>query len=358
MRPGQPEPRVLIVRGRASSEPVDALDDHCRLLSETLTRLGARPGVVSLDATGPGVVGAARRVLAAARQADGVLIQHTHLMWSRRGFPGWFVPVVAAARASDRPVAVLFHDPNPFGGTRVIDRVRNRFQVLAGRSAAAFAHSTLVSVAPDRTPFASARLCVTPPNIPPVDGPARPGQGEPVRVVVFGLTGGAAGVAEARIVARVMAAIQCDVPAQLVAIGNGTAQHRGLLASATSQLECLGVLSPTDLSRIVASSHIGLFVRGPVSSRRSSAVCLIAHGLPVVAWEGHETAPPITEAGLLTAPLGDVDTLVEHAVTLARDPELRRRLGERSRLAYERWFTWERCAATVLDALGLGPCGS
>jgi len=42
-------------------------------------------------------------------------------------------------------------------------------------------------------------------------------------------------------------------------------------------------------------SDVLLFVRGHISSGRGSAIAGIACGLPVVAFEGAETSPPITE---------------------------------------------------------------
>ena len=53
-----------------------------------------------------------------------------------------------------------------------------------------------------------------------------------------------------------------------------------------------------DVVRSLTVSDVLLFVRGHISTRRGSAIAGIACGLPVIAFEGPETAAPITEAGL------------------------------------------------------------
>jgi len=64
------------------------------------------------------------------------------------------------------------------------------------------------------------------------------------------------------------------------------------------ELHVMGVLPGAAVVRSLSVSDVLLFVRGPISTRRSSAIAGIACGLPVIAFEGPETAAPITEAGL------------------------------------------------------------
>ena len=99
-----------------------------------------------------------------------------------------------------------------------------------------------------------------------------------------------------------------------------------------------------------------LFVRAPISSRRGSAIAGIACGLPVIAYSGSETAPPITDAGVVLVSRGNSAELGE-----ALAPRLvRRRLPgitgcERSRQAQRKHFSWDAIAERYVR--GLEPTG-
>src|ERR1700736_1922640 len=100
-----------------------------------------------------------------------------------------------------------------------------------------------------------------------------------------------------------------------------------------------------------------LFARGPISSRRGSAIAGIACGLPVIAAEGSEVGPPITEAGVVLVP--EEESVPEgFGVALGRvltDPSYRASLAQRSCEAQSRYFSWSVIArqyAQALRALG------
>jgi len=92
-------------------------------------------------------------------------------------------------------------------------------------------------------------------------------------------------------------------------------------------------------------------VRGPISTRRSSAIAGIACGLPVIAFEGPETAAPITEAGLAffspqrKGDLGDV------LVRVLEDEPYRASLAQRSWAAQRQYFSWSAIAARYAEFL-------
>jgi glycosyltransferase involved in cell wall biosynthesis len=77
----------------------------------------------------------------------------------------------------------------------------------------------------------------------------------------------------------------------------------------------------------------------------------VAHGLPVVGFEGAETSYPITEAGVALARPGNVDGLVNDILRIASEPGRAGQLRLKSRLAYERYFSWNRIAMSFEDAL-------
>src|SRR6185437_1536634 len=94
-----------------------------------------------------------------------------------------------------------------------------------------------------------------------------------------------------------------------------------------------------------------LFVQpypGGVTSRRSSAMAALAHGLPVVTTSGPMTEPVWSESGgVATAPEGDAEGLALAAAALLADPAALARLAEAGCALYRRRFSIER----VVEAL-------
>jgi glycosyltransferase involved in cell wall biosynthesis len=129
---------------------------------------------------------------------------------------------------------------------------------------------------------------------------------------------------------------------------------RTLLAGAKVELEVHGVLPAAEIERRLSESDALLFVRGGISSRRGSALAGIACGLPVVAFEGAETGPPITEAGVLLSPEGDRDALANNLARVLSDDALRNDLRKRSLEAREKYFSWNVIAQKFLRVLSAG----
>ena len=98
-------------------------------------------------------------------------------------------------------------------------------------------------------------------------------------------------------------------------------------------VEVLGLVSAEELSQSLASADVQLFVRGHISNRRGTAIEGIACGLPVVCNAGPETGWPITEAGLLSVPLGDREALSAALERVLTHDTLQDSLAERSRRA-------------------------
>jgi len=94
-----------------------------------------------------------------------------------------------------------------------------------------------------------------------------------------------------------------------------------------------------------------LFVRGPLSTRRGSAIAGIACGLPIVARQGWETAPPVTEAGVLFVEPDEALNFGPALVRVLSDSPFRMQLAERSRQAYRKYFSWEVIASQFTEAM-------
>ena len=104
---------------------------------------------------------------------------------------------------------------------------------------------------------------------------------------------------------------------------------------------------------MLSDCDVLLFVRGHISSRRGSAIAGIACGLPVIAYSGSETAPPITDAGVVLISPDQPDDLNAALVRFFSDTNYRKNLASRSRAAYKIHFAWATIAARFSTLLNI-----
>ena len=249
-------------------------DDYARLLGEELSRRGHRVtiGRVLWDKNG-----SVRSLAAAARRPTAgcwVILQHTHLGWSRWGFPIRILPLAAALRLRGVKVAVIIHDPLPFGGRRARDQVRAFTQIAVMRSLVALADRTLVTVDPSVIRWAGSKgraaLTFAPvgSNVGSAAGPREREASN--KVVVFGVTEGH--VVEARRISRV---------ARTARSGLRLLSYASLDAERPSRQRSCGASSkgPTSGSLCMAFSRRGML---PRTSRAQTRSCSCGAEPPLV----------------------------------------------------------------------------
>jgi glycosyltransferase involved in cell wall biosynthesis len=114
-----------------------------------------------------------------------------------------------------------------------------------------------------------------------------------------------------------------------------------------------GVLPPDRVARLLSAADLFVapFIDG-VSSRRTTLIAALQHGLPVVGTEGELTCGWLRDAvqAIRLVPVGRPGGLSAAAAELAGDAEARSRLGEEGRRLYESRFDWPRIAAGFLEA--------
>jgi len=287
-----------------------------------------------------------------------VLVQYTALAWSARGFPLRFLRVLKTLRAAGVRIGVVYHDVLPFEGTRLIDRLRRRTQLRTMREALRTAEAAVVTIPVEK-------LCWTRPqqaapifipvgaNLVASDAPITKARGlsdDKLSIAVYGITGGNAGRNE---IAALANALRYVIPRikhiRLIVFGRNSQaaepELRSALGDLDLELRVLGVLTEEDVAHALTSSDLLLFLRGPISSRRGSAIAGIACGLPVIAHEGPETAPPITEAGLALYSPKRKDDLGAVLLRVLEDEHYRASLAQRSWVAQNKYFSWRVIAA-------------
>ena len=345
-------------------EPTDAVDEYCRYLAAALQTQGIQLEIhrVSWEIQGwPDALDALRQQAFKWRDRW-VLVQYTALAWSARGFPQRVLRALKILKSAGVRVGIVFHDVEPYPGSRLIDSVRRFDQVCTMRRALALAELSVFTVPPERLSW----LTVVPsntvfvpvgPNLPIPTVPAASSQQDHVPTIgVFSITGGEAGARETEVIlAAGRYAAQKIGKLRLSIFGRSAelreAKLRKGFRDLPVELSVEGVVEPSQVVQKLSVCDVLLFVRGPISSRRSSAIAGIACGLPIIAYPGSETAVPITDAGVVLVSPDQPDDLNSALVRVLSDAAYRMNLVARSRAAYQTYFAWSTIAARISTAL-------
>ena len=346
--------------------PTDAVAEYCQYLGEALQVEGIALELVRVAWNETGWRAALRDLQGHARAWRGrwVLVQYTTLAWSERGFPQKILGVLRVLRDAGARVAMVYHDPLPFPGRRVIDKLRAWIQTRVMREALEASELGVFTVPPSKIGWigkSRVRIAFIPVGAnlvnPERAWAARAEAKNPVpAVVVYGITGGEGGKGEIAAIAEALQTVTERIgQVRLVAIGRNsdTAEQalRDAIRNQPVEVSALGVLPAEEVVGHMAKCDVMLFVRGGISTRRGSAIAGIACGLPVVALEGPETGEAITEAGVLFANPKNERGIGEALLRILNDRECREALAEKSRRAQERYFSWNAIAGSYARAL-------
>ena len=122
--------------------------------------------------------------------------------------------------------------------------------------------------------------------------------------------------------------------------------------ASAARIHATGALEAGELSRHLAACDL-LVQPYPdgVSSRRTSVMAALAHGLPVATTSGHLSEKLWAESrAVALAPAGDAGALIETATRLLTDAEERRHLGARGRALYGGRFSVAHTVAALREA--------
>lgn len=357
--------RCVALLGRPD-KPTDAVEDYCRYLGGAFEEHGISLERMRVKWADKGWHEAFREVRKKAEEHPGswFLVQYTALSWSRRGFPLRIPKLIRFLNNHGARCAVVFHDAGPYGGNRMIDRLRRTLQIYVMRRALRLAELSILTIPLEKVPW----IPRGPRNIafipvganllsPEKAWPVEKNRAEGAATLgVFSLSADSVGREEVNLVAQaVRYAAEKTGKLRLVVLGRNSEeagrQLRVELTGAPVQVVAHGLLAEDEIVRILGSCHVMLFTRGQISSRRGSAIAGIACGLPVIAPEGSETAAPLTEAGVVLLPAGARNEFGPALVRVLTDDAYRESLAERSRQAYLHHFSWIVIAAQYSQAL-------
>jgi glycosyltransferase involved in cell wall biosynthesis len=276
---------------------------------------------------------------------------------------------VRVLREAGTQVGVVFHDVEPYSGTRIVDSIRRTAQIrtMQGLVKAADAAIFTVPTAKLSWKVPSGKKVTFIPvgaNLPTLSlrdirtggVPSAARREKLPTVAVFGITGGAAGTKEmAAIAGAVRNAARSVSNIRLTVLGRHSESAESSLREALRdqgvELRVLGILPADRVVKELCDSDVLLFVRGGVSTRRGSAIAGIACGLPIVGFVGSETTTPLTEAGIVLVDQRNGGALGEALGRVLTDPDYRAALADHSRSAYEKYFAWAAIAARYEEFL-------
>ena len=356
---------AIALLGRADT-PTDAVEEYCRYLGEAFRAQGIGLAIERVPWEHRGWRRALRSLRRRAKMWKGlwVVVQYTALAWSSRGFPLRFPRVLEILKRAGVRVAVVYHDVEPFAGTRFIDRLRRHTQLRAMRQAMDLCDMAVFTVPMEKLSWMQPqyRHSVFIPvgaNLPAAgEGVSRKSlaRGGKLNIGVFSVTGGSATQKEiGEIVEAVRFASARVRNLKLTVLGRNSKptedEFRRRLDGVPVEIQVLGVLSNEDVARTLSSCDVLLFVRGPISTRRGSAIAGIACGLPVIAAEGPETCSLIADAGVAfytPQKKSDLGAVLLHVL---QDEHYRASLAQRSWIAQQRYFSWTVIASRYAEFL-------
>jgi glycosyltransferase involved in cell wall biosynthesis len=271
-------------------------------------------------------------------------------------------------RGAGAHIGVVFHDAQPYSGTRMVDVLRRFVQRRTMRRILRSSDQGILTVPAAKLCWISSEMknVVFIPvganfsSVSPSASESTLRQDETPTVAVYGVTGGVAGRQEiSQITTAVRFASERLGRLRLMIFGRNADSAEASLRNGLRDLPVVlavsGVLPEIEVQRALHASDVLLFVRGPISSRRGSAIAGISCGLPIIAFSGSETAAPITDAGVVLVPGDNKIALGEALVRVLRDREYHARLAERSRTAYNYHFSWAAIAARYAEVLNAPP---
>ena len=355
---------AIALLGR-KDEPTDAVEEYCRYLGEALEAHEIRLEIRRVPWETRGWSEALRGLGLEATDWRGtwVLVQYTALAWSKRGFPQKFLRTLKILKSAGARVAIVFHDVEPYAGTRLIDSFRRAVQVRTMRRALGLADLSIFTVPPEKIRWCpqlrpNTTFIPVGPNLPiSFEAPVQETHDRVPTVGVFSITGGQTGAGETKLIIDcVRHAAEELGPLRLSVFGRHAELRKQDLQNGLRdlpvELSVEGVVSAEEVVERLAACNVLLFVRGAISSRRSSAIAGIACGVPVIAYSGEETAPPITEAGVVLADPLVPDELPNALTHVLSDADLRASLHLRNATIYTQYLSWPAIARRFAALLG------
>lgn len=335
--------KVTEVYSGAGANGTDGVHTYVNRLCEEMTARGHEAEIVVLPRRGS-ITGALKLAMTRMRQRS-VLLNYTHLSWARWGASLRPIWIAVLMRLGAQRLVIVIHDPVPFTGPRIRDRIRRSVQLCTMSVLSRTAHDVVVTVAGADALWSPrhARSLALVPVGPSIQCSAAPHSARsPNRIVVFGVS---SPELEGRLLGSILDGLK-GFALEVIAVGRGSDQLVAATTTDGARPTSTGEVSAAEIAEQLQGAAIFLVLREEISSRRTTIASALSAGLPIVGSRGPQTGFPVTEAGVILTdgtPSGYICALD----LLLGDAAERARLGARSRVAYEKHFAWAKIAAEI-----------
>jgi glycosyltransferase involved in cell wall biosynthesis len=296
-----------------------------------------------------------------ARPADVVLVNYNPFSWSRWGFAPRLASSLGRARRRGSRIYLVVHESYvpPLNWRWTVMGAWQRRQLRMLHRAAHVVFTPVEPLAEELRRFDPPRPVVHLPvgsNLPDMRDSraserARLGIAEDELVIAaFGTGHPSRRTGDVAVAANVAA----DLDGNVVVMNLGAGSPPLHVVRKSVRVIEPGFLDAPSVARHLAAADLFVapFVDG-VSTRRTTLMAALQHGLPVIGTDGRLTDDVLHDArhALTLVPVGDRRRMAEAVRWLVRDPEERRARGAAGRDLYERLFDWPVIAATIADPL-------
>jgi glycosyltransferase involved in cell wall biosynthesis len=337
----------------ASTEPVCGTRDYARTLEAPLRRAGADVQTIWWERGRQPLAHWTDAVQTAAAESDAVLWQYSVFTYGNRGLPT-LVPRVLRALRTPTPLVTVLHElVFPWGTNGLRGAVHAATHRAALLPVVRASRGLVVTTDERRTWLESRRWLPTRPTrfLPVVSNVAAapaPADGDSMRVGVFGFRRVAVPVE------TIVEAVGRVPDAELVLVGAPGAQSaeadRWRSAAGSARIRFTGVLEPVPLAAELAALDVVVFPDplGP-TTRRGTLAAALAHGKPVVAFDGPQTWNEFVRGDALVAVPPTADALAGALDRLAGDRELRAEQGRRAQRFHDLHLAPDVVARGLVD---------
>ncbi|MDJ1185074.1 glycosyltransferase [Roseofilum casamattae] len=363
----RPNPSIIILLGQKQAL-ADGVFDYTEKLEQSLVEKGIGCDRVSMPWRESGWLKALQWLWNESEQWRDrwVIAQFTASAWSKLALPVMFVIVVALLKSRGVKTAIMFHEMQGYPGERLKYKIRRWVQLWTIRTTMKIADRSIFNIDLEQLtwlPVASSQATFIPvgSNMPEPDVMAVKSKEEIARettktVVVFGMTSVEITRDEVEAIAFAASQSANQIHAlRLVTLGRGSKEAepelRTALKDSNVELSALGLLEPEEVTQALMKADVMLFVRGDICSRKTTAIAGFSCGLPVIGYEGTETARPIPDAGVLLVPQGDLPSLASALTRVLEDDKLWLDLHQRSLEVYQTYFAWDVIAQNFIETL-------
>jgi glycosyltransferase involved in cell wall biosynthesis len=357
--------RTVAVVTATSSREADGIRDHTDRLIESLRSDGVTVHVLERPISAWGA--RLRRVDVTGRMRlrdlDAIVVQYNPFWYGRRGFaPGLALALLGLALRAPQAVRSLLVHENYIDARDWRTTAMSAWQRVQLMALQALAHVSFGTIGEWTRllrrdwPFRPAHHLPVGSNFPDRRDARAAGRAElgvaddEIVLGVFGLSH--AGRLEDHVRAAVRAVAATGRRVVLVNLGSGERGTERL--DDRAEIRSPGFLDDQQVPQLVAATDV--FLAGyedGVSTRRTTVMAALQHGVPVVGTSGHLTDAVLAEASdaIRLTPVGDPDAFARAVSALAADPAERARLGAAGRRLYETTFDWPRISHRLLDVL-------